>query len=408
MPVYLDEIAEEFEHRKEDFRSERIENRTIIDEFIQALKKFEQDFELDEIIEELLGIDYPGAVPSSEFKEHDGIIVPFEDSCEWTSHESVNRWAKERMKNKPTIGVDGSQINSTPEFNRPIGFVQAACIENQHTEKGDYEREIDSEILTTGDLLQKEDDADYVRMDEQEVHIKRFEKETGLIQKKIKENKDLDPPPVVFYDGSLLVWFLRHLDPSKKERYGSAMAQVLAASQKYRVPVVGYVSGSRASEIKNTLQNMGLVEKPETSVINDYKFVSSFMENWGDRTILFKSQQSTTIKKLRARFEAEEYDFSDKIMFTYLNTGEGPQLDRVEMPKWILDEGFLEYTMEMIRGECCVGRGYPEILQQADADAVISSNDRERVLKMYQKFAEENDIELRWNNKARSKKRRRR
>ncbi len=408
MPVYPDKIVKEFEDRKEDLRSESLGDRTLIEEYSNALKRLEQKFSLDEIIGELLGIEYPGAVPSSEYAEHGSMVVPFEDSCDWTSHESVNRWARDKMEGTPTIGVDGSQINPTPEFDRPIGFVQVACIENRHTEDGSYERDVETEILTTGDLLTQEDDTEHVRMDEQEVHIRRFEKETYLIQQRIKENKDRSPPPVVFYDGSLLVWFLKHLEPSKKDRYGTAMAKLLAASQKYRVPVVGYVGGSKATEIKNTIQNLELVQKTETFVAHDHQFVSPLMGNWGDRTILFKSKQSTTVKKLRARFEAKQYDFSDDIMFTYLKTGEGPQLDRVEMPKWILEEDMLEYTMDMIRGECCVGRGYPEILQQADADAVISADDRERFLKMYQEFAEDNDIELRWNNKARSKKRRRR
>jgi len=408
MPIYPNKIADEFESRKEDIRSESMGDRTLIEEYTQALKDLEQDLTLDDIIEELLGIEYPGAVPSPEYEEHESIVVPFEDSCEWTSHESVNKWAKGKMKDTPTIGVDGSQINSTPEFDRPIGFVQVACIENLHTKDGSYQRDIETEVLTTGDLLTQEEDTDYVRMDEQEVHVRRFEKETALIQEKIKENRDRSPPPVVFYDGSLLVWFLKHLDPSKKERYGTAMGKLLAASQKYSVPVVGYVGGSKATEIKNTIQNLELIQQPEKFMVHDYQFVSPLMENWGDRTILFNSQQSTTVKRLKARFEAKDYDFSDEIMFTYLRTGEGPQLDRVEMPKWILEEDMLEYTMDIIRGECCVGRGYPEILQQADADAVISSDDRERFLKMYQEFAEENDIELRWNNKARSKKRRRR
>jgi hypothetical protein len=91
-----------------------------------------------------------------------------------------------------------------------------------------------------------------------------------------------------------------------------------------------------------------------------------------------------------------------------MQIGSGPQLDRLDLPEWVLKEDLVDHVMSVIRSECGVGRGYPEILQAADADAVISRQDREEFLRMYQDFSDENDIELRWNNKALSKKRRRR
>lgn len=408
MPLYTDKIVEELEDRKEDLKSESIGDESLIEDYSSILKGLKQRLNLEQIKGNLKKFDYPGAIPSSEYKECDGFIVPFEESNSWNSHERVNRWAKQRLKGISTIGVDGSQINPTKEFDRPIGFVQVALINNKHEKGGSYERKIETELLTTKDLLTNEEGTEFVKLDEHEVHVRRFETETRLIREEIEKNANLDPPPMIFYDGSLLVWFIEHISPSKRERYGQAMGKLLAASKKHNVPLVGYVGGSKSTEIKSMIMNLGLINKSEKFLIHDYQFISPLMNNWGDRTILFNSLQSETLNTLNSSYQGEEYDFSEDIMFTYLKTGPGPQLDRIEMPRWIIEEDLLEYTMNMIRAESCVGRGFPEIIQQADADAVISGRERGDFLSLYQRFAEDNDIELRWNNKAKSKRRRRR
>ncbi len=408
MPLYPEKIVRQFEERKEDLKSESIGDLDLINKYIRVLKGLKKNFFLEKITEKLSKYDYPGAVPSSEFRQHDSVIVHFEDSSNWGSHQTVNKWARTKLEDITTVGVDGSQINPTPEFDRPIGLVQVARIINRHKEGGSYDRKVETEILSTDDLMMKDSDTDYAKLDDQEVHVRRFEIETRLLKEGMEQYKSEDEPPVFFYDGSLLIWFITHLDPDKKERYGRAMGELLASSRKHKIPVVGYVGGSNATELKKMIINLDLITQSEEFLIHDYQFVSHLTDNWGDRTILFNSLQSKTTKWLKADHQGEHFDFSEDIMFTYLNTGGGPQLDRIEMPRWIFEDGFLEYTMDVIRAENAIGRGFPEILQQADADAVINGKDRERFLRMYQKFSEENDIELRWNKKAKSKKRRRR
>jgi len=142
--------------------------------------------------------------------------------------------------------------------------------------------------------------------------------------------------------------------------------------------------------------------------VRDYRFLKGMMNNWGDRTVLFKSRRDNTLYELKASFKGKRHDFSSNLLFTYLNTGLGSQLDRIEMPEWVLEEGLAERVVSVVRAECGIGRGYPEILQSVDADAVISHRDRERFLRICQNFAEENDIDLEWNNKSLSKRLRRR
>jgi hypothetical protein len=64
--------------------------------------------------------------------------------------------------------------------------------------------------------------------------------------------------------------------------------------------------------------------------------------------------------------------------------------------------------LDVVRAESGVGRGYPEVLQQADTDAVLDQRDRQQFLRLLQKWAETNDVPLEWDAKALSKELRRR
>jgi hypothetical protein len=172
------------------------------------------------------------------------------------------------------------------------------------------------------------------------------------------------------------------------------------------VPVVGYTAGSKASDFAKMIERLDLVDTRQS--VRDYQVIESVLENWGDRTLIFNSRRDNSLNWLQTTYHGVDYDFSKDILFTYLNTSSGPQVDRLDFPRWVQEEGFVDHVLAAVRAETGVGRGYPEILQTVDADAVISRQEREEFLRMYQEFSEEHDIELRWNNKALSKKRRRR
>jgi len=67
-----------------------------------------------------------------------------------------------------------------------------------------------------------------------------------------------------------------------------------------------------------------------------------------------------------------------------------------------------QYTIDIVRAEAGIGRGYPEILQQADSDAVLDHQDRQQFQRVVQRWAESNDVPLEWDAKALSKELRRR
>jgi hypothetical protein len=70
-------------------------------------------------------------------------------------------------------------------------------------------------------------------------------------------------------------------------------------------------------------------------------------------------------------------------------------------------DSMYEYTVDIVRAQAGIGRGYPEILQQADSDAVLDHQDRQQFHRVVQQWADENDVPLEWNAKALSKELRR-
>lgn len=403
MPLYRDRIAKELEDKKREFDGVGFD-KAVNDQFRDAAEEFRSNIETG-IVDELETIQYPGAVPTDEFLDEDEWIIPFEESSSWSSHEAVNNWSRSQLENVTTIAADGSQIDPVEEFEKPVGLVQVVSIANDHTKSGDYQEDATVEVLTPEDILYSDGEG-RKQIDDQEVDTKRFETEMRVLENQIEKFSDREHPPVVIYDGSLLLSFTGKFDGEIQGRYAEAMSRLLAASRYHGVPVVGYVSGSIATDLTKMLDSLNLVDTGQT--VRDYQLLQSFTENWGDRTALFKSRRDDTLETLHTTYQGQDFDFSDKLLFTYLDVGGGPQMDRIELPQWIVDDGLFDYVISVIRGEAGVGRGYPEILQSVDADAVISRQDRQQFLRMYQEFSEENDIELQWNNKALSKNRRRR
>jgi hypothetical protein len=404
MPLYRDRIAQELQGKKQDFEGEI--SKEAVEDYRDAAEQVSSKFSREEVEEKLRDEEYPGALPTDEFEKYDGLVVPFEESSEWSSHEAVNRWARTRLEGVTTVAADGSQVDPVKEFERPVGLVQVVWIENNHSLEGDYEEDAETTVLTPEDLLFEDPNSGYIQVDEQEVPVTRFETEMKVLEKRIKQHSGEEKPPVVMYDGSLILSFMQMFDQKTQDRYAEALSRLLAASRHHEVPVIGYISGSKATELGNMLQKLGLVDANRP--VRDYQFLEDLMENWGSRTPLFYSHRDQTQNRLQTKYHGQEYDFSDKILFTYLDVGPGPQIDRVELPEWVYNQDMAEYVFSVLRAEAGVGRGYPEILQSVDADAVISRQEREEFLRMYQDFSDENDIELRWNNKALSKKRRRR
>jgi len=188
--------------------------------------------------------------------------------------------------------------------------------------------------------------------------------------------------------------------PELRQRYLRAVVSLLDASEQYHVPLVGYIDFSRASDLLSMLQHLWNVE--QSPHLSDATLLQPLMK-WGDRTEAFVcARDDRTFDGL----ESSDY-YYERVIFLYLKTTSSNPPVRLDIPRWVLEEGLLDQVINLVRAECIVGVGYPYALETADALAVLTAQDREQFYRIFQKFVAQMGIELRYSRKAYSKRGRR-
>ena len=343
-------------------------------------------------------VEWPGARPTPEHQQADGVVIPFE--TRWTNHAQARRWALDVLRGQTTFATDGSQIPPSRDFSVPVAAVQVGWFENPHTPGQPYVKDLSFEILTPDELsgsndLAGDDDADARALfPDTLVNIRRFESECRTVAAYIRSHADAHPAPLCLFDGSLVVSFARHLSPTLRQAYLDAVADMLGASRSARVPLVGYVDTSHARDLTSMLVHLFGLPAPRN--LTDGGLLRPLLR-WGDRSTAWRCARDDGVLPL---YDAQV----GGILFVYLQTtSDGPPA-RLEIPGWLLDDGSeLERVVNVIRAECIVGNGYPYALETADAVAVISVEDRQRFYAVFQQFAAKEQLAVRIARKARSK-----
>lgn len=339
---------------------------------------------------ELAGVARPGARPTHDLDIFTGLVVPF--AYRWRNHQEARAWARETLEGTTTFAVDGSQIAPSKDISLPIGLVQIAWFENPHRSDGRYVKDTAVDLLA-GDELRLLEPINPGFADEL-INRRRFLGELDALVRYMESQAAAPPPkPICLYDGSLIVSFIQHLHPASQRQYIEAVERLSAVSERTRIPVVAFVDGSFARDLVTLLQRLsGLARSP----LSDAAFLRPRM-TWGERSQVF----------ICARDDGVEQDYYERFCFAYLKTTADNPPARIEFPRWVYDAGEHERLLDAIRAECVVGLGYPYAIETADAAAVLAQEDRERFYALLQRFAAQNDTELRFSRKATSKRRRR-
>ncbi|MFP4394320.1 MAG: DNA double-strand break repair nuclease NurA [Anaerolineales bacterium] len=364
------------------------------------------DLSREEIDARLAGIAWPGARPTAEHDAHPGLVIPFEQV--WLNHERARAWAKRVLTGVTTVAVDGSQITPTRTISAPVGAVQIGWFINPHSTRQPYVKDIAFEVLAP-DELADEDEA-VTGFPDWRVNQRRFERECqrliSLMQAFHERARPETPTPVFFFDGSLILSFAAQMRPARQRPYVQAVRALLAASERYRVPVVGYVDVSYA---KDLISMLGLlVGRSDKSAFSDGALLRSRM-GWGDRSTAWICARDDGLSQ-----DGGPGGYYDQVAFVYLKTTADRPPARLDLPRWLLAEGEegedkneLERVVDVVRAECIVGNGYPYAIETADAVAVITMQDRERFYRVFQAFIEREGLPLRFSRKMVSKRGRR-
>jgi len=230
------------EAKRDCFTAAEEIRREDLDALGQALEELAA-LSLAEVESRLSGIPWPGARPTAEHEQYGDIVIPFAEN--WSNHRQAREWALGVLQGVPTFAVDGSQISPARNISIPVAVVQVGWFENRHQADGAYVKDIAVEVLAPDELA--EDEGEESGFPDWRVNWRRFEMEVERLVAYMQANAGVQPRPLCFFDGSLVVSFAQHMRPERQRLYVDAIVRLLDTSEQTGVPVVGYVDTSYAN-----------------------------------------------------------------------------------------------------------------------------------------------------------------
>ncbi|MCL6436786.1 MAG: DNA double-strand break repair nuclease NurA [Leptolyngbyaceae cyanobacterium HOT.MB2.61] len=390
MPLKPSQILNRLNAKRSDFENFDKTAQESFETYLQALKQASQE-SASELLERLQGVATSdrGAEPLEPVGHYSYWVIPFQLS--WQNREQSYQWVRDRIAGVSTFAVDGSQIYPSKDLSIPIALVQIGWYENFHTSDGNYEKDVEVDVMTPSDLKVSSGSEPVDR----KVNMHRFEMETNRLIRYMQERAGYENC-LAFFDGSLIVTFADAFDETTRNHYIDCVVNLLQASEHYQVPLIGYIDTSYASDLTLMLQR--LFNLPEASSLQDAALLGRLMK-WGDRTPLFRSRRPGILSRYPTKL-------SSQIAFTYLKAHDGFPV-RLELPLWIYEAQLHEQIIDWVRCEIIVGGGYPYAIETADQTAVLKSEDRQIFYRLLQDWAEEENLNLRLSRKMVSKARRR-
>jgi hypothetical protein len=398
--LYNHKVLSAFEQKRSKFQAyqqDLQQQRTRLGDWLDQFCAYESAAMLDVL--EQFGIPWPGAWPTAELDQATRLAIPF--AQQWSNHVEARAWALITLKDRPVAAVDGSQIAPTKDYSAPVGAVQIGWYINYHRAGGSYLKDVAFEILAPDELLEDGAAADNPDSNypTQRVNLVRFVRECEKLCELMAEFADThdEAKPLCFFDGSFIISFTGQMMPRHAEPYLQAVRRLLACSERYRVPLIGFVDTSLSQDVVTLMET--LQHQPDALRLTDGGLIKTagLLPNWGDRTPLFLCARNDGLTQNgRAEFYKE-------VAFTYIQLAMERPPARLELPRWMVESGRAEAIIDLVRAECVVGAGYPYVLETVDALAVISQQDRQRFFALFEQFAQKAGLTFTQTRKAASK-----
>lgn len=222
-----------------------------------------------------------------------------------------------------------------------------------------------------------------MHIDELYVSLERYLLELEeLAQTACDLKKDL--PVLALFDGALIPWSLEKMPPSYVDSFIQRAQALSTLLQTAQIPLIGYISHSRSSEVVNMLRVFNCPYEVSQcrnycSELNEEDFPCSTIWPLTDRH-LFKNDlpESSRSPLFQSRAKISQlYEEPHRICFTYLNVGS--EVVRLEFPQWLArDKPLLETGLILVLSQASKGKGYPIVLNEAHHLAVIKNQERKQ------------------------------
>lgn len=214
-------------------------------------------------------------------------------------------------------------------------------------------------------------------------------------------------PLVALYDGTLIFWHLEATPEDFSAQILREFLKTLDYFQEQQIPIAGYISYPRSTDVINALRVGMCPENPVNCDRCPYRqhpelpcepiegvrdqLVYTHLLNPGERSTVFRST-SRILKN---------YGPHD-IYFFYLHVGS--EIARIEIPQWVAkNENLLRLTHATIYDQAEKGQGYPVSLTEAHEKAIVRGADRELFYRLLQDSFIQQSIQIRVSQKSQKK-----
>lgn len=299
------------------------------------------------------------------------------------NRQQATDWAMNILKGNTIAAVDGSQIFPSRQISVPIGLAQAGLIVNHHSGKGSFSTSTKMSLIMPRDF---EDIRGTYAYSQAPVSLRRYELEC----ERIIEFMHSDPGSLVFFDGSLVLSFISQVDENERKKYAEAIVRLFKASDETRTPIVAYTDMSLSKDLVTMMQKYFRL-KPTTHLADVY--ILRHILKWGDRTRAFLSDRDDKAGREQLSVLDLYGEYRDTIAFFYIQSSGGLP-SKIEMPKWCFEEGMTDRIADVVRAECIIRPGYPDIIHRAHEYSKISQAESELFNNMLENFARDNNIKI--------------
>jgi hypothetical protein len=333
----------------------------------------------------------------SKFEEAIGDAAKFEEKLDgsegttwWPLAKSIEQFGTIcSISTKPpakslVVGVDGSQI--MPSHHE----IYSCFLLNIGVSAITYGIKKAPTLLSKPFLFHRPEDlyplVDRRRMhiDELYVSLERYLLEFEELAQTAITLKENDMATLALFDGALIPWSLEKMPPTYVDQFIERAKNIYALLRQNKVPVMGYISHSRSSEVVNMLRVYNCPYELShcrnyCSELNEEDFPCSTIWPLTDRHLFKNSLPANSrgpIFQSSAKM-SQLFDAENRICFSYLNVAS--EVVRLEFPRWLAsDKALLEQAFVLTLNQTSKGMGYPIVLTEAHHLAVIKNQERKQ------------------------------
>ncbi len=329
-------------------------------------------------------------------RDHTAFLAKVQRSAGWvlwpvaTALEDLNQVRMVAPFTTPgtIIGVDGSQIMPSHHEVHTCYLLNVGYAVVTYGEKYPPVLESRPTLYHRPEDLYPLVDRRRLHIDELYVSMERNLLELETLSRLAQEHAARALTTVVLLDGSLIPWSVEKLTDRYRQHFLDKIQAELRQLQKMRVPLIGYLSSSRATDVINMLrvficpyeiskcsehcQNLTEEEFPCSSIwplADRQLFLGKLRKQ--ERSAIFLSDAAVT----------KNWSDDQRICFSYMHVG--AEVARLEFPRWLVSNpDLLEEAFAAVFSQVQKGMGYPIVLSEAHHLAVIKGTERERFFQL--------------------------